>query len=83
MLCSEKGQLTRDTFSTESSDRSHITELCGPFPIRGDASPAVGPSLVLVGAKADHRLDGEAHTRFGHPNSFVLSIVWYVWRAME
>lgn len=60
-----------------------VLELRRPATVGGNAGPVIRPGPVLVGAKCDHRLDGEAHARLGLANSLVFGIVGHVGCAVE
>lgn len=60
-----------------------VLELRRERPIGRGAGPVVGPRAITVGSGVDHRLNGEAHTRFGGTHGLVLAIVGNVRSAVE
>lgn len=60
-----------------------MLELSSLAAIGRHARPVIGPSLVLVRAQGDHRLDREAHARFRLADGLVLGVVRNVGSAVE
>jgi hypothetical protein len=51
--------------------------------IRSNTRPVIGPSLILVRAQRNHRLDSKAHTRLRLADGFVLGVMRDVGCAVE
>ena len=64
------------------SDENGVLLLSGPRVVQGDCSPAVCKDLHFSVSFADHRFDGEHHSR-QKPAGIIVEAVVNVWRPVE
>jgi hypothetical protein len=72
-----------ENLHTVLRNKQRVLKLRRLAAIRSNTRPVIGPSLVLVRAQRNHRLDSKAHARFRLTNSFVLGVMRHVGRAVE
>jgi hypothetical protein len=69
--------------NTVLSNKQRVLKLRRLAPIRSNTRPVIRPSLILVRAQRDHRLDSKAHTRLRLADGFVLGVMRDVGCAVE
>eukprot|EP00597_Dinobryon_sp_UTEXLB2267_P019497 CAMPEP_0201110480 /NCGR_PEP_ID=MMETSP0812-20130820/70555_1 /ASSEMBLY_ACC=CAM_ASM_000668 /TAXON_ID=98059 /ORGANISM="Dinobryon sp., Strain UTEXLB2267" /LENGTH=246 /DNA_ID=CAMNT_0047372931 /DNA_START=45 /DNA_END=786 /DNA_ORIENTATION=- len=79
----ERRQLGSQFLHTRVGDEQRVLELRGRQSVLGDGGPLVGPGEHLVGAQADHGLDGEGVACGHDPGAVVVPVVQHIGVRVE